>query len=83
MEISDESKRVNIGALGVEQFPTVTGIFVFVAFWTATCSYIAGHVMDECMGLPKEKQGEVSLRTQVNWTGAMPVPLCSGVTVVV
>ena len=22
--------------------------------------YVVGHVMDECMGLPKEKQGEVS-----------------------
>ena len=24
-------------------------------------SVVTGHVMDECMGLPKEKQGEVSV----------------------
>ena len=29
-------------------------------------SVVTGHVMDECMGLPKEKQGEVSVLKCVN-----------------
>ena len=34
-------------------------------------SVVTGHVMDECMGLPKEKQGEVS-KICVNLTLFVP-----------
>ena len=45
--------------------------------WELSCFYfnpfsvVTGHVMDECMGLPKEKQGEVS-KICVNLTLLVP-----------